>query len=95
LIRYHRLIFDRVRIGVFRSTYLPWIDSITRVRAGEKEEIEPGVGLAFGSLDRARTGTIFAFMSSAVFMPEKNVTAVTAVYFCKFFERELAELAGI
>jgi Initiator Replication protein len=40
LIRYHRLIFDSVSDGVFRSTYLPWIDSITHVRAGEKEEIE-------------------------------------------------------
>jgi hypothetical protein len=39
LIRYHRLIFDSVANGVFRSTYLPWIDSITHVRAGEKEEI--------------------------------------------------------
>jgi hypothetical protein len=29
-----------LRDGVFRSTYLPWIDSITHVRAGEKEEIE-------------------------------------------------------
>ena len=27
-------------MGVFRSTYLPWIDSITRLKAGEKEEIE-------------------------------------------------------
>ena len=40
LIRYHRLIFDSVADGVFRSTYLPWIDSITHVSAGEKEEIE-------------------------------------------------------
>jgi hypothetical protein len=40
LIRYHRLIFDRVEEGVFRSTYLPWIDSITHLKAGEKEEIE-------------------------------------------------------
>ena len=40
LIRYHRLIFDSVADGVFRSTYLPWIDSITHVRAGAKEEIE-------------------------------------------------------
>ena len=40
LIRYHRLIFDSVADGVFRSTYLPWIDSITQLKAGEKEEIE-------------------------------------------------------
>ena len=40
LIRYHRLIFDSVADGVFRSTYLPWIDSITHLKAGEKEEIE-------------------------------------------------------
>jgi hypothetical protein len=40
LIRYHRLIFDSVADGVFRSTYLPWIDSITHVKAGEEEEIE-------------------------------------------------------
>jgi hypothetical protein len=40
LIRYHRLIFDSVADGVFRSTYLSWIDSITFVKTGEKEEIE-------------------------------------------------------
>ena len=40
LIRYHRLVFDSVADGRFRSTYLPWIDSITHVKAGEKEEIE-------------------------------------------------------
>jgi hypothetical protein len=40
LIRYHRLIFDSVADGVFRSTYLPWIGSITFVKAGEKEEVE-------------------------------------------------------
>ena len=40
LIRYHRLIFDSVADGVFRSTYMPWIDSITHLKAGEKEEIE-------------------------------------------------------
>jgi hypothetical protein len=40
LIRYHRLIFDSVADGVFRSTYLPWIDSITHLKAGKKEEIE-------------------------------------------------------
>ena len=40
LIRYHRLIFDSVADGVFRSTYVPWIGSITFVKAGEKEEVE-------------------------------------------------------
>jgi hypothetical protein len=40
LIRYHRLIFDSVADGVFRSTYLSWIDSITHVKAGGKDEIE-------------------------------------------------------
>jgi hypothetical protein len=35
LIRYHRLIFDSVADGVFRSTYLPWIDSITHVKVGD------------------------------------------------------------
>src|ERR1700724_1407247 len=40
LIRYHRLTFDSGAEGVFRSTYLPWIDSITHIKAGEKEEIE-------------------------------------------------------
>jgi plasmid replication initiation protein len=40
LIRYHRLIFDSVADGVFSSTYLPWIDSIAHIKAGEKEEIE-------------------------------------------------------
>jgi len=38
LIRYHRLIFDSVADGVFRSTYLPWIDSITQLKAGEKRK---------------------------------------------------------
>jgi hypothetical protein len=38
LIRYHRLIFDSVADGVFRSTYLPWIDSITHVRVGERRK---------------------------------------------------------
>ena len=40
LIRYHRLIFESVADGAFRSSYLPWIDSITHLRSGEKEEIE-------------------------------------------------------
>ena len=40
LIRYHRLIFDSIADGLFRATYLPWIDSITHVKAREKEEIE-------------------------------------------------------
>ena len=40
LIRYHRLIFDSVADGVFRSTYLPWIDPITFVQAAAKEEFE-------------------------------------------------------
>ena len=39
-LRYHPLIFDSVADRVFRSTYLSWIDSITHVKAGEKEEIE-------------------------------------------------------
>jgi hypothetical protein len=35
LIRYYRLIFDSVADGLFRSTYLPWIESITHLKAGE------------------------------------------------------------
>jgi hypothetical protein len=34
LIRYHRLIFDSVADGAFRSTYLPWIDSIISLVSG-------------------------------------------------------------
>jgi plasmid replication initiation protein len=40
LIRYHRLIFHSVADGALRSTYLPWIESITHVKAGEEEELE-------------------------------------------------------
>jgi hypothetical protein len=40
LIRYHRLIFDSIADGALRSTYLPWIESITHIKAGEKEELE-------------------------------------------------------
>ena len=40
LIRYHRLTFDSIADGVLRSTYLPWIESITHVKAGEEEELE-------------------------------------------------------
>jgi Initiator Replication protein len=53
LIRYHRLIFDGVADGVFRSTYLPWIDSITHVRAGEKEEIELRLNSNYDNVWRA------------------------------------------
>jgi replication initiator protein len=40
LIRYHRLIFDSIADGALRSTYLPWIESITHVKAGKEEELE-------------------------------------------------------
>ena len=40
LIRYHRLIFDTIADGRLRSTYLPWIESITHIKAGEEEELE-------------------------------------------------------
>ena len=40
LIRYHRLTFDSIADGALRSTYLPWIESITHVKAGEEEELE-------------------------------------------------------
>jgi hypothetical protein len=40
LIRYHRLTFDTIADGALRSTYLPWIESITHVMAGEEEELE-------------------------------------------------------
>jgi hypothetical protein len=40
LLRYHRLIFDNVADGAFRSTHLPWIEGITHVKAEEKEEME-------------------------------------------------------
>jgi hypothetical protein len=40
LIRYHRLNFDSVVDGAIRSTYLPWIESITTIKAGKREELE-------------------------------------------------------
>jgi hypothetical protein len=40
LIRYHRLTFDSIADGALRSTYLPWIESITHVKAGEEEELK-------------------------------------------------------
>ena len=40
MIRYHRLIFDSIADGALRSTYLPWIESITHIKAGEEEELE-------------------------------------------------------
>ena len=40
LIRYHRLVFDSIADGALRSTYLPWIESITHVKAAGAEELE-------------------------------------------------------
>jgi Initiator Replication protein len=40
LIRYHRLIFHSVADSALRSTYLPWIESITHIKAGKEEELE-------------------------------------------------------
>jgi hypothetical protein len=40
LIRYHRLTFDSIAGGSLRSIYLPWIESITHVKAGKEEELE-------------------------------------------------------
>ena len=40
LIRYHRLTFDSIADGALRSNYLPWIESITHVKAGEEEQLE-------------------------------------------------------
>ena len=40
LIRYHRLTFEGIADGALRSTYLPWIESSTHVKAGEEEELE-------------------------------------------------------
>jgi hypothetical protein len=40
LIRYHRLVFHSIADGALRSTYLPWIESITHVKAAEEEELE-------------------------------------------------------
>ena len=53
MIRYHRLIFDSVADGAFRSTYLPWIDSITHVKAEEKEEIELRLNSSYENVWRA------------------------------------------
>ncbi len=40
LIRYHRLNFDSIVDGAVRSTYLPWIESITTIKSGKREELE-------------------------------------------------------
>ena len=40
LIRYHRLTFDSIADGALRSTYLPWIESVTHIKAEEEEELE-------------------------------------------------------
>jgi hypothetical protein len=40
LIRYHRLTFDTIVEGALRSTYLPWLESITHIKAGEQEDLE-------------------------------------------------------
>jgi hypothetical protein len=40
LIRYHRLVFDSIAEGALRSTYVPWLESITHVKAEEQEELE-------------------------------------------------------
>jgi Initiator Replication protein len=40
LIRYHRLTFDSIVDGAVRSTYLPWIESVTTIKAGKHEEVE-------------------------------------------------------
>jgi hypothetical protein len=40
LIRYHRMVFDSIAAGAIRSTYLPWVESITIVKSGGMEELE-------------------------------------------------------
>ena len=40
LIRYHRLTFDSIAEGSLRSTYLPWLESITHIKTGDQEELE-------------------------------------------------------
>jgi plasmid replication initiation protein len=40
LIRYHRLTFTSITDRALRWTYLPWIESITHVKAGEEKELE-------------------------------------------------------
>jgi hypothetical protein len=40
LIRYHRLIFDSIVDGAIRTTYVPWLESITTIRRGKHEELE-------------------------------------------------------
>jgi hypothetical protein len=40
LIRYHRLNFDTIVEGAVRSTYMPWVESITTIKSGKREELE-------------------------------------------------------
>lgn len=50
LIRYHRLIFDTIEEGALRSTYLPWIECISHIKALEKEELELKLNSNYGKI---------------------------------------------
>ena len=52
LIRYHRLIFETIEEGALRSTYLPWIECISHVKAVEKEELELKLNSNYGKIWR-------------------------------------------
>jgi len=52
LIRYHRLVFNSIADGAFRSTYLPWIESITLVKSGKEEELELRLNSNYGKIWR-------------------------------------------
>ena len=47
LIRYHRLTFDSIADGALRSTYLPWIESITHVKKEIACAIRPAALCSF------------------------------------------------
>ena len=40
MLRYHRLTFESIADRALRWTYLPWIESITHVKAGAEEHLE-------------------------------------------------------
>ena len=52
LIRYHRLNFDSIVEGAVRSTYMPWVESITTIKSGKHEELELRLNGNYGKIWR-------------------------------------------
>jgi hypothetical protein len=58
LLRYHRLLYDSVVDGAVRSTYLPWVESITTIKAGPHEELELRLNGNYGNVWRTLKGLL-------------------------------------